>query len=350
MIDQILPLGGIVVIASEPGKGKTWTALDASLGVATGKAWVDHFTCRQGRVLLILEEDAPNAIKERMDILYAGRGIPEAEGDALFIEYLIQQGVSLSDEGGLMALESQIREYQPDMLVVDTLRRCHTYEENDSGQMAKLFRILRELTQIPDNPCSILVMHHLRKQSEHNKGMDRVRGSSDISAAANGILRIDGKFGAMFVKHEKSKRGPAVEPFCVKTEAGEGSMKLIYSDKEEKAEEEQARCAGFVMRILTGGPLNKAQLYERGRSKDYGKSRIDRAIKMLEKGGRVRIELSGRENIVHLTHTENHVAADDMYMGPAATWSETDFEGKKPPEVTEPTPELETTVEAGGQL
>ena len=106
-------------------------------------------------------------------------------------------------------------------------------------------------------------MHHLRKQRDHNKGLDRLRASSDIPEAAEGVLRIGGKLGAMFVKHKKSKRALEVEPFCVKTELGEDSMRLIYRDKDVKktrAEQDQGRCAGLVMRIMTGGPLSKAQI------------------------------------------------------------------------------------------
>ena len=95
--------------------------------MGTGKSWLGRFKSRTGAVLLVLEEEDGNSVVERLNVLYGAVGLSEGEGDALPIEYLIQQGVNLLTPDGALNpdLVRHVQEMQPALIVLDPFRRVH---------------------------------------------------------------------------------------------------------------------------------------------------------------------------------------------------------------------------------
>lgn len=112
---------GIALIAGIPGIGKTWLVLAIALAVAAGRPFLGRFHVRQGPVLLVLEEEDSSAVLERLDLLYAGLGLSQTDGDALPIHFLIQQGVSLVTPEGTIDPEllRHIQEVKPVLVGAD---------------------------------------------------------------------------------------------------------------------------------------------------------------------------------------------------------------------------------------
>jgi hypothetical protein len=257
--------------------------LDAALAVATGKPWLNRFDCSPGRALLVFEEEDPGSVLERLDLLYAGYSLSQEAGDALPVEFLIAQGVQIVDaEGNLdTVFESQVRDFQPDLLIIDPLRRVHNLDENDSAQMSRLFNAFRQLTTIPPNLCSILLVHHLRKRNEFDGDLDRLRGSSDIAASVDSILEVSGEFRVLRVKHLKAKRGPAQKTFMVQADVSETSVKLAHFDPEEKAGENRAEVRAFVLGLLNAGEVKQIDLWMQGKARGFGKERLKNVCEAL---------------------------------------------------------------------
>ena len=284
LIEHLLPIIGILLMAGIPGIGKTWLVLLFALVVATGRSLLGRFQTRQGAVLLVLEEEDSSAVLERLDALYAGLELSQEEGDALPIHVLIQQGVSLVTVEGTLEPEllRHIEEVKPVLVVLDPFRRVHGLDENDSGQMSALFNLLRQL-QVDMN-CSLLLIHHLRKRSEHTEdALDRLRGSSDIAASVDSVLEIGGQFGSLVVKHSKSKRGRALGSFLIKSEMMSGAIRFSYQDSDIAAEIDREEIRKFILQILSEGPLNQSKLWEAGKERGFGRDRIKKACVELEK-------------------------------------------------------------------
>ena len=302
LVDLLLALGGVGLLAGIPGIGKTWLVLALAYAIATGGRLLDQFDCRQGRVLLVLGEEDPNSVVERLDLLYAGLGLNPEEADKLPVEFLIQQGIQVVDSERNLdpVFEQQVREFQPNLLIIDPLRRVQSLDENDSGAMSRLFSVFRQITQIPDNLCSVLLVHHLRKKSEFDGGggLDRLRGSSDIAASVDTVLEVTGELETTLrVKHSKSKRGPSQGVFLVQTEITDEAVKLSYLDPDEKAQEDQAEARAFVVRTLKENPegLNQSALAREGKKIGIGKDRLKAVCEAL--GGKGLVEVaSGPRN------------------------------------------------------
>jgi hypothetical protein len=298
-VEGLLPQPGILLLAGIPGIGKTWLDLTLALAVAAGSPWLNRFQARQGPVLLVLEEEDASAVLERLDLLYAGLGLSQEAGDALPVHFLIQQGVSLVTEEGTLGPEllRHVQEVRPTLAVLDPFRRVHGLDENDSGQMSGLFNLLRGLTQATEPPCSLLLVHHLRKRSEHPEDtLDRLRGSSDIAASVDSVLEVGGQFGNLVVKHSKSKRGPALGTFLVLGEVSPQAVRLCFVDHEVKAESDREALRTWLLETLRRvGPQNLSQLSKAGKPQGYGRARISRRCEELAAEGALLIR-PGRKN------------------------------------------------------
>jgi hypothetical protein len=298
LIDQIAPQPGLVLMAGSPGIGKTWLVLSQALAVATGTPWLNRLKTRQGPVLLVLEEEDSSAVIERLNLLYAGMGLSQQEGDDLPIEFLIQQGVNLTTADGYLDAEllRHIQDVQPIMIVLDPFRRVHGLEENDSATMSHLFSLLRRLTKTTETPCTIFLIHHLRKRSEHSAdSLDRLRGSSDIPASADSILEVGGEFGHNTILHSKSKRGISLGAFLAQGEMNEEAVSLCYIDSAIKAEIDRKDSKTFILEQLTSAKMNQSKLLKNGQLRGFGRKRLEAAINELV-GEKVITETRGPRN------------------------------------------------------
>ena len=286
LVEPLLPTNGNMLIAGIPGIGKTWLVLLIALVVAIGQSLLNRFQTRQGAVLLVLEEEDSSAVLERLDMLYAGLGLSQEEGDALPIHVLIQQGVSLVTPERVLEPEllRHIEEVKPALVVLDPFRRVHGLDENDSGQMSALFNLLRQLQA--EKECSLLLIHHLRKRSEHaEEALDRLRGSSDIAASVDSVLEVGGQFGHLVVKHSKSKRGKALGSFLIKSEEISGAMRFSFQDPDVAAEIDRKEIRKLILQALGDGSLNQSQLLKAGKEKGFGRDRIKNMCDELGKKG-----------------------------------------------------------------
>jgi hypothetical protein len=122
------------------------------------------------------------------------------------MRYLHRQGVRL-DKRFDMFLDEAIS-YQPSLIVLDSLTRIHTQDENNAGAMAGLFNdSINVLTK--ETGSAIVILHHTNK-GESNSSYVRTRGSSDIGAAVDcGLEARHTAPGQFNLIHFKSRRKQA---------------------------------------------------------------------------------------------------------------------------------------------
>jgi hypothetical protein len=287
-VEGLVPEGGVVIDAGAPAIGKTWMNLDLAIHVARGIPWLGRFSTRPGRVLLVLEEEDPNAVVERLDMLYAASGLSIEQGDGLNCAYIIDGGVRIVRSDVLdTKLKGTVLEYQPSLIIIDPFRRVHDLDENDSGEMSMLFKRLRELTRLNDTPASVLMSHHVRKAGGFGGPQDRVRGSTDIAGSLDGMLVVDGKFPDIKIEHAKSKRGPTLPDFRVHFEVGHDTMLLEYRDDAIDAEDQRERGYEAIREVLRNGPMNQSQFWNGCRERGFGRDRIGTLFTELAVSGEV---------------------------------------------------------------
>lgn len=222
IVTEILSAGACGFIAGEPKTYKSWLALDMVLSVSTGIPFLDHFSIRRpGPVLYIQEEDSASQVKRRLAKIWPGKQgdkmqlaadnsvvwVPPNPQDKPKINALIRGSMTISDGGWQAWLDEQLdRGYNGDpyvLLVIDPLMMvAGDVEENRSQEMTtKIYRPLKVLAE--KHKCAVLVVHHMKKNTNGGRGGQMMLGSVANHAWAEDSLYLRlGRGGIVSVERE----------------------------------------------------------------------------------------------------------------------------------------------------
>jgi len=166
IVDGLFPEGQLIVIAGEPGSGKSWLAMMLAKALTSGTEFLGREVI-PSPVVYLDRENPLTTIRERMVALFE-----DAE------ESYKHWGLWLPDEPPLVG-SSRYRAFATagSVLVFDSLVRFHSAEENSPTEMAKVMAALRQLQAAG---ATIIVIHHRDK-----KNVAAYRGTVEIMAGAD---------------------------------------------------------------------------------------------------------------------------------------------------------------------
>ncbi len=199
LVDGIIAKGDTTLLVGEPNVGKSWLSLSLAVAIANGEdKWIDWDLNGFGKVLYVDEENPHDVVYHRLRQL----GLKNYDN----LRYLHRQGVRL-DRRFDKFLDEAVA-YQPSLIILDSLTRLHTQDENNAGAMATLFNdSINVLTK--ETGAAIIVLHHTNK-GDSNSSYVRTRGSSDIGAAVDCGLEARAEAPGRFrLVHFKSRRKQA---------------------------------------------------------------------------------------------------------------------------------------------
>jgi AAA domain len=161
VVDRLLERGTLGVLSGDTGAAKSIVASSLVKAAVNGEAWLDHETSI-GRILVVDEENPDTLVRARLRAL----GVTNANRDRL--RYFGREGISIGDGGASDAwLRSELDDYRPDLLVIDTLMAaCDLEDTNSNSEAVRLMKHLRALAREFD--CAVLLLHHERKRSKDN--------------------------------------------------------------------------------------------------------------------------------------------------------------------------------------
>lgn len=212
LVDGILASGDVTLAVGDPSIGKSWVAMDLATKIANNQGerayWLGHEILKFGRVLYVDEENPLDVVYHRFQKLgLTSRG-------AQNIRYLYRPNIWLNKDPG--TLFEEVLEYDPTLIVMDSLSRIHTEDENSAGAMAKLFKeAIQPLAR--ETNAAVFLIHHVIK-SENGTGFQRARGSGDITAVVDAGLemRAIGETDKVLVRNYKSRRIKGGEALTVR--------------------------------------------------------------------------------------------------------------------------------------
>lgn len=290
LVKDLIPLPSMTAVSGNPGNFKTWITIALAQSIAEGKPFLDQFPTRQGRVLMVDEEDHIRHIQKRLLQLKVSRELP--------IFYLSQEGIRIDDPDSYNSLLKIVKDQNIALVILDSLVRIHSREENDAKQMAF---VMNQFMQLTKNGVSVLFTHHHRKQAAwgQNNASQSLRGSSDILAAVDCHLTIEKvkAENSLVIRQEKLRTAPATNPFNVTIESQPESMRFIYTGAhdDKKTKTEQAK-ETIIQLLEEESQLFRDDFQERLTTTGVaGKQAIDTAIKELQ--NEVLIELVPKEEL-----------------------------------------------------
>ena len=182
-LDFVLPgllAGTVGSIVAPGGAGKSMLALELSIVVATGvdlSGFGGGVERKTGKVVFLAAEDPENAIQHRLHGLgkHMSKDLREKFAANFEIEPLagLQANINLPDWLAFVELMATGKR----LMFLDTLRRFHELDENDSGQMAHLMGLLEGIAT--RTGCTIVFLHHASKSAALN-------GQGDMQQASRG--------------------------------------------------------------------------------------------------------------------------------------------------------------------
>jgi len=224
VIDSLIPEGCLTVLAGYPSSYKTWLLLDMAIKISKGEIFLEHFKTKRSKVLLIDEESGGKILQQRIKKM--------TNEENLDIEIMTLQSFKLEDTDKIIGicLEKNIQ-----TVMIDSLIRIHSGDENSSSSMAKVFESFKKFKQ---ENITLIFCHHNRKSGEKSPNpSEDMRGSSEIMAFVdNGIsVRKNGKNNEIIVSPFKSRLDKEAPSFKLEI-LEEGLFQFQYQGEIEEKE------------------------------------------------------------------------------------------------------------------
>lgn len=196
--DFLLPKT-VNMMFSPPSGYKSLLTLDMCICIAAGEPWLGLKT-KKSKVLILDRENSNKDIRDRVVSLVNGHGWRK-KLRGIKLNLLIRNGM-LTDDKFLTDLHEYVQEEDIRLVVIDTLRRFSSFEENSSDDMNKLYAAFQKI--INGSNAAIHFLHHT------NKDETSYRGSVDLLGQVDTAYRIS-----------RSKKDTEFRIICEKSRSGE---------------------------------------------------------------------------------------------------------------------------------
>lgn len=227
LVDAMICRGDVHLLIGEPGIGKSWLTMLLALSIADNKeTYLGKSINEHGRVLYFDEENPEDLIYDRF------RKLGIDLGAAKNIRYLNNLGIRLDKQDADLVIEEAL-DYEPSLIVLDSLTRFHTEDENHAGAMAGLFHsAIKPLAR--ETGAAVVLIHHASK-TDSNSSYKRSRGSGDITASVDAgyDVREIGE-NSLAIANFKSRRHAQGDTLYVSLrDTEDGHVKLLGGETQE---------------------------------------------------------------------------------------------------------------------
>lgn len=252
-IKNWLPEEALVMIYGASNAGKSFIALDMLLTMSTGLGSWQGFRAKKANCLYLCGEGRAG-LRGRVAIW-----VQEHKGETTGTFKVSKGPKRLNEQSDLEYVCAQIDLLgsKPDVIVIDTLNRHYSGNENDAEEMGGFIESCTEL--IERYRCTVIIIHHtgVSKDAE-----GRARGSSSLNAAIETAICVTNEDGYLTLNQTKQRdiekllplqvhlRGAVIEGWF--DEDGEPVRSAVVESIEEAERDmPETMPAGEEMTILT---------------------------------------------------------------------------------------------------
>lgn len=301
LVDKLFAKGSMNVLSGNPASYKTWILLHIAMEVARGKKLFGQFETKKGRVLVIDEESRLQQIRKRLEMLGATNDL-----DILFVS---MAGFKADNADDMSRLELIVQTEGIDLILIDSLVRISSKDENDARNNAQLFEAFKPLLS---RGTTILLTHHHRKPingAKSNPAQD-LRGSSDILAVVDSHIagrRSREVVGLTTLTQTKLRYGQEQHPFEIMVNIDDNKCTVTYEGEAEKSLLEKDETKEAINQYLIAHPDATRVQMEESLELGVGKNAFGTALRELVNEGRVVTEIGAKGKKTYRTAQENDI-------------------------------------------
>lgn len=208
LIEGRMTRRSLTLLGAKPGIGKSWTALDLTLALTTGREWLGHKVPNPCRVLYIDVENGEVLARRRLQQLGAEAA---AIGDRL---HYVTEAVIFPGGDDSRRYRDTLASFRPDLVVIDTLASSAPSAERDTEAMSLFLSDIWHRAR--EAGASVLVLAHLRKSQQgagKDDPLDSFRGAGHLAGAASRAWLLDPRGPEKFVLRDiKTREFSAAKP------------------------------------------------------------------------------------------------------------------------------------------
>jgi RecA-family ATPase len=190
IVEPLLPMGGSLNIYGKAKAGKSLATLQLASCISDDtKGEFLGFPIHTHGKVLYLQMDTSRSIW-MSDVENCIEDVQANFDNVAFVDKeMAPRPFDLRGEG-FNYLKAACQVINPLVVVVDTIRKCHDGDENDSGQMKQIM----EKIQIAIAPAALIIVSHARKDNPNFEDlMGDNRGSNFIPGEMDTVMRVSKK-------------------------------------------------------------------------------------------------------------------------------------------------------------
>ncbi len=278
-IDNWIERGDHVSLVGPAKVGKSLLALDAAASKVIGGSFLGT-DLAAGRVLYLDHENKPEMVRKRLIAM----GFDLADLSWLSYECFPQIG-PLDSAPGAQAVLKRVEETGAELVVIDTLQRVLTGDENNSQGVRDMYRLLS--MPLRARNVAVLRLDHLGKSDNTS-----ARGSSAKGDDVDQSWVLTQRADRLLTLRKALSRTPApIERFVLKRTSSPLGHEVVSNAPEEPLDEDSTDDLGQVVARLdelslpnrAGRPAAIKKLKEAGQS--YTTATLSAAVKIRQERG-----------------------------------------------------------------
>lgn len=288
LVGKLIPSAGITILSGNPGCGKSWLLLEIARCIGSTNPLFaqnpltpdsfNRFRTKEARVLYIDEESSLTETNRRWKML--------EPPSMTLVDFMPLQGFKIDNSEQRRALLNLCDHRSYRLIIFDSLRDIHSFNENDSRETQWLVDYFREFTR---KGITVLISHHNRKESFLNPRdpSQILRGSTALLAGLDCLLSVENAKSTnelieLIISQPKLRQGKPTAPFKVNLIEQDGKMKIEYAGEVEEETTKIQKTKEAIVEFLKNGEKYLAEITQALIPLYFSERTIKRAISELK--------------------------------------------------------------------
>jgi hypothetical protein len=282
LVQGVLPEAGAGIFAGLGYIGKSFVLMDLGLEVSRGGVWLGSYQTQRRPVIYVDQENSHGEISRRLKKLARGKGI--APDNDLDLTIVTADYLPLDQPHGSEALRNLLKDKSGALVIVDSLIRVFTGDENSARDMARLSQNLLRMSR--EFNCFVLLADHLGKNASHGHGAN-LRGTTEKFAFCDVVFECERTGdGNLRLRNTKQRAGQPMEPLELRLRDADEQTTLLEVVEDalfqEAPVDRDEELRQFILDFLgRNDDTARPHIVDAARARGFGKNKVDAALDAL---------------------------------------------------------------------